>query len=98
MRISATALSLVASTLAFGALSATGPLATATAAPAAGNCRPAVAQTRTDLVNAGAPTRATDWQSLRNAAQDFINSHPRGGNEFTVLRRDVNNLDTPCAP
>ncbi|MER6212118.1 hypothetical protein [Streptomyces sp. NPDC001642] len=98
MRTSVTALSVVASALALGALSTTGPLATASAAPAAGNCRGTVAQTRTDLANAGAPTSATDWQGVRNAAQDFVNSHSWGGTAVTALRRDINDLNAQCAP
>ncbi|MFE9116062.1 hypothetical protein [Streptomyces sp. NPDC007172] len=64
----------------------------------AGSCGEAVRNTRADLQSAGAPTGATDWQGVRNAAQDFLNRHPWNGPGTQALRGDVNDLNRLCAP
>ncbi|MFF0296572.1 hypothetical protein ACFYST_21630 [Kitasatospora sp. NPDC004614] len=79
------------------------PLATlAWAAPAtarpASMCGDAVAQTRRDLANAGAPTDDTDWQDVRDDAQQFIDDHPWNGGATEALKRDINELNSYCAP
>ncbi|MYR56249.1 hypothetical protein GTY54_08295 [Streptomyces sp. SID625] len=73
---------------------------TAQAAPAtaANTCSEAVATTKEHLTQAGSPTDADDWQSVRDAAQDFVDSHPDGGAGTEALRRDINDLSRLCAP
>lgn len=68
------------------------------AGPSAGSCSEAVRNTRADLQSAGAPTSATGWQGVRNAAQDFLNRHPWNGPGTQALRGDVNDLNRLCAP
>ncbi|MGW2377536.1 MULTISPECIES: hypothetical protein [Kitasatospora] len=83
------------------ALALAAPAAPAHAAapdrPAA-TCGQIVAQTRQDLANAGAPTNDTDWQDVRDDAQDFVDSHPYGGAGTNKLRQDINRLNATCAP
>ncbi|MEW1654143.1 MULTISPECIES: hypothetical protein [unclassified Streptomyces] len=62
------------------------------------SCAQAVRQTKADLQNAGAPTSSNDWQSVRDAAQQFINDHPGGGSGVEALQRDVQLLNSQCAP
>lgn len=65
---------------------------------AEGRCATSVEQTKRDLRSAGAPTNATGWQDVRDAAQSFINSHPYAGAGTDALKRDVADLNTLCAP
>lgn len=66
-------------------------------------CRPpssrpgGVQQTRRDLANAGAPTDDTDWQDVRDEAQEFVDEHPWGGGAVEALKRDIQKLDFSCA-
>ncbi|MFE6103899.1 hypothetical protein [Streptomyces laurentii] len=60
-------------------------------------CGNAVQQTRRDLANAGAPTDDTDWQDVRDDAQEFVDEHPWGGGAVEALKRDIQKLDYYCA-
>jgi ElaB/YqjD/DUF883 family membrane-anchored ribosome-binding protein len=79
------------------ALAWTAQTATATARPAA-SCGQLVQQTRQDLANAGAATGDTDWQSVRDDAQRFVNDHPWGGAGTRKLQEDIQELNASCAP
>ncbi|MFJ5926099.1 hypothetical protein ACIQF6_26170 [Kitasatospora sp. NPDC092948] len=68
------------------------------AARTASACGDAVERTRQDLANAGAPTDDTDWQDVRNDAQQFLDDHPWDGPATEALKRDINALDAYCAP
>ncbi|GAA1912918.1 hypothetical protein GCM10009837_41980 [Streptomyces durmitorensis] len=98
MQIQRAALAVVMSAVALGTTVGT----VAAAAPAsvglrASSCGEAVRNTRADLQQAGAPTGASDWQSVRNAAQDFLNQHPWNSPGTQVLQADVNDLNRLCA-
>ncbi|WP_411145949.1 hypothetical protein [Streptomyces sp. x-80] len=73
-----------------------GPAVPAVAAPAA-TCGQAVAQTRSDLESAGAPSSHTDWQGVRDDAQSFVDSHPYDGSGTRKLRADIDSLNANCA-
>ncbi|MFJ2866686.1 hypothetical protein [Kitasatospora sp. NPDC087314] len=73
------------------------PAIAATALPAT-TCGQAVAQTRTDLANAGAPSSHTDWQGVRDDAQRFVDAHPYNGSGTVKLRADIHSLNANCAP
>ncbi|MFF3979779.1 hypothetical protein [Streptomyces sp. NPDC001828] len=101
MKIRKAALAAVMGAVVLGTTHAT--VAVAAQAPAslglsATNCGEAVRNTRADLQKAGAPTNATDWQSVRNAAQNYLNSHPWNGPGTQALHQDVNDLNRLCAP
>ncbi|MEV7941803.1 hypothetical protein AB0O82_37510 [Kitasatospora sp. NPDC088264] len=75
-------------------------LGTVAAAPSparATTCGQAVRNTQGDLRQAGAPTNATTWQGVRNAAQNFLNSHPWSSPATDVIKIDVNDLNRLCA-
>ncbi|MFE9118588.1 hypothetical protein [Streptomyces sp. NPDC007172] len=98
MQIRRVALAVLMSAVAFGTTVGT----VAAAAPAsaglrATSCGEAVRNTRADLQRAGASTSATDWQRVRNAAQDFLNRHPWNGPGTQALQGDVNDLNRLCA-
>ncbi|WP_406447999.1 hypothetical protein OG782_03995 [Streptomyces sp. NBC_00876] len=96
MQIRRAALAVVMSAVALGATAAAA--APASAGPQATSCGEAVRNTRSDLQQAGAPTGATDWQGVRNAAQDFLNQHPWNSPGTQALQADVNDLNRLCAP
>lgn len=79
-------------------LTLAGQAAQAGAASSADTCSQAVAQTKRDLENVGAPTSATDWQAVRADAQRFLNGHPWDGPGTAALKRDIAELDRLCAP
>jgi ElaB/YqjD/DUF883 family membrane-anchored ribosome-binding protein len=89
------AATLLAST-ALAALAWTAQTAPAAARPAS-TCGQLVAQTRQDLANAGAPTGDTDWQAVRDDAQQFVDDHPWGGAGVRKLQEDINQLNATCA-
>ncbi|MER7146430.1 MULTISPECIES: hypothetical protein [Streptomyces] len=100
MQIRRRALAVVMSAV---ALSTTLGAAASAAPPAFGglrasSCGEAVRNTRADLQRAGSPTPATDWQGVRNAAQDFLNRHPWNSQGTQALQGDVNDLNRLCAP
>ncbi|MEU9005478.1 hypothetical protein ACFWBI_20315 [Streptomyces sp. NPDC059982] len=84
--------------VAFGAALALGAAAPAGAAAPLASCRDAVARTKADLNNAGAPTNANGWQAVRDAAQRFVSSHPWGSPGTEALQGDINDLNALCAP
>ncbi|MFD7105193.1 hypothetical protein [Streptomyces celluloflavus] len=98
MKIRRLAVSGIVGAVAFGTLVCVAPTAQADSVPAAGTCSDAVRITKQHLAQAGAPTGANDWQSVRNAAQNFVNSHPGGGSGVEALKNDVNDLNRLCAP
>ena len=79
MKIHRVAASGIVSAVALGALAFVAPTAQAARALAAGTCSQAVETTKERLALAGSPSSADDWQSVRDAAQDFASSHPDGG-------------------
>jgi hypothetical protein len=88
----------VMSTAALSALTLIAPPTQAAPAPAANTCSEAVRTTKEHLAQAGSPTSADNWQSVRDAAQDFVNSHPYGGAGVEALQRDIGDLNRLCAP
>ncbi|WP_405499057.1 hypothetical protein OG501_01305 [Streptomyces niveus] len=99
MQIRRVALTVVMSTVVLGATVGTvAAAAPASSRPQAASCGEAVRNARAHLQQAGAPTGATDWQGVRNAAQDFLDRHPWNSPGTQVLRADVNDLNRLCAP
>jgi hypothetical protein len=80
-----------------GTLAFAVPAAHGVEAARAGSCGEAVRSTKLHLQQAGEPTSAEDWQSVRNAAQDFVNRHPWQSPGTDALRRDINDLNRLCA-
>ncbi|MER6394794.1 hypothetical protein ABT263_01845 [Kitasatospora sp. NPDC001603] len=96
MRIQKAVVALALTAVAYSTIAAT----TAVAAPAptkASTCGQAVRNTQNDLRQAGAPTNATTWQGVRNAAQDFLNSHPWSSPATDSIKIDVMDLNRLCA-
>jgi hypothetical protein len=83
------------SALALGVLSFGVPTAQAASAS---SCREAVNNTRYHLELAGSPTSATDWQSVRDAAQRYLDEHPWQSPGNQALQQDINDLNRLCAP
>ena len=98
MKIRRDAVSGIVSAVALGALAFVAPTAQAAPALAAGTCSQAVETTKEHLAQAGSPSSADDWQSVRDAAQDFVNSHPYAGAGIEALKRDISDLNRLCAP
>ncbi|MCK7626598.1 hypothetical protein MUU72_26445 [Streptomyces sp. RS10V-4] len=88
----------ITSAVTLGTLAFLAPPTQAVPPPAAGTCAEAVRTARQHLASAGAPTNSNDWRSVRDAAQDFVNSHPHGGSGTEALKRDISELNRLCAP
>ncbi|MGW3498356.1 hypothetical protein [Streptomyces sp. NPDC001020] len=86
------------SAVALSALAVVAPAAQAAPVLAANTCLEAVRTTKEHLAQAGSPSGANDWQSVRDAAQSFVNSHPYGGSGTEALQRDISDLNRLCAP
>ncbi|MFF7590381.1 hypothetical protein ACFZCK_23120 [Kitasatospora purpeofusca] len=96
MKIRQAVVPLVLSALALGTVAVT-DAAAAPPASRATTCGQAVRNTQNDLRQAGAPTNATTWQGVRDAAQNFLNSHPWSSPATDAIKIDVNDLNRLCA-
>lgn len=96
MKIRQVLVPVVLSAVALGTVAATDAAAAPSPARAT-TCGQAVRNTQGDLRQAGAPTNATTWQGVRNAAQNFLNSHPWSSPATDVIKIDVNDLNRLCA-
>ncbi len=96
MKIRQAFVPLVLSAVALGTVAAT-DTAAAPSPSRASTCGQAVRNTQNDLRQAGAPTNTTTWQEVRNAAQNFLDSHPWSSPATDVIKIDVNDLNRLCA-
>ncbi|MER8047337.1 hypothetical protein [Streptomyces sp. NPDC094032] len=82
------------SALALGALAFAAPTVQAASAS---SCREAVDNTRYHLELADSPTSATDWQSVRDDAQRYLDEHPWQSPGNQALQQDIDDLNRLCA-